>query len=162
VQVWTQEKVVDREQRRPLEILLVEDNETDVVLARAALLDSHIVHELRVVTDGEAALAFLRRKGKYSGAKRPDIVLLDLRLPKVDGHGVLAEMRSDAALKGIPVIILTGMPHDREAQKSYELGAAKYLVKPVAIKEYLAIIRAIQEFCRPRKGSEPESHARPH
>jgi len=131
----------------PIEILLVEDNQADVVLTKAALHDAGLNYALHVARDGEKALAFLRRKGRYSGMKQPDIVLLDLNLPRVDGHQVLAEMKADPALKHIPVIVLSGSINDQDMRRAYEEQAAKYLVKPVAVKEYFAIIRTIREFC---------------
>ncbi len=145
---------------RPIEILLVEDNEADIMLTRAALHDAHVDHELHIAKDGEKALAFLRRKGKHAAARPPDIVLLDLKLPRMDGHEVVAEMKADEALKRIPVIILSGSARAEDKRRSYEQHVAKYLVKPVAPKEYLAIVRAIQELCRLPDGRE--SAGRPH
>src|ERR1700704_5512989 len=136
-----EEKAEKLSVRRPIEILLVEDNEADIMLTRAALQDAHIVHELHVAKDGERALAFLRRKG----AKRPDIVLMDLKLPRMDGHEVVAEMKADQALRDIPVIVLSGSARAEDSRRSYAKNVAKYLVKPVGLKDYLRIVRAIQE-----------------
>jgi len=153
------EKMADR---RPIEILLVEDNDADIMLTRAALEDAEVVHELHVAKDGEKALAFLKRKGVYAHAKRPDIVLMDLKLPRMDGHEVVAEMQADAALRRIPVIVLSGSGRAEDIRKSYEYHVAKHLVKPVALKDYLRIVRAIQELCRLPVSNGHELDGRPH
>ena len=140
---------------RLLEILLVEDNVADIILTRTALRDSGILHHVEVAKDGKRAITFLKQCGKNGGPKRPDIVLLDLNMPKVNGFQVLSEMYNDSALQGIPVIVLSGspppvssgapIPKDMKAACAHH--PITYLLKPVLLKEYLALIRVIREIC---------------
>jgi CheY-like chemotaxis protein len=132
--------------RRAAVILMVEDDEGDVRLTREALRDCRVANELHVVADGEAALAFLRREGGYEGAPRPDLVLLDLNLPRKSGHEVLAELRADPDLHTIPVTILTTSSRDEDVLRSYELHANAYVTKPVGLDEFLHVVREIEGF----------------
>jgi CheY-like chemotaxis protein len=135
-----------RDTGRPAVVLMVEDDEGDVRLTREALRDCRIANELHVVGDGEAAMAFLRREGPYAGAPRPDLVLLDLNLPRKSGHEVLAEIRADPVLHTIPVTILTTSSRDEDVLRSYELHANAYVTKPVGLDEFLHVVREIEGF----------------
>ncbi len=130
----------------PVEILLVEDNPADVRLTQEALKEEKVYNNLYVVNDGEEAMAFLRKEGKYAQAVRPDLILLDLNLPKKDGREVLKEIKSDDGLKSIPVVILTISKADEDIIKSYNLHANCYITKPVDLKQFIKIARAVQEF----------------
>ena len=116
---------------RPAEILLVEDNAGDVELTREALAVGKVSNTLEVVADGIEAIAYLRRQGKYAAATRPDLVLLDLNLPRKDGREVLAEIKADEELRAIPVVVLTTSKADEDILKSYQLYANSYISKPV-------------------------------
>jgi CheY-like chemotaxis protein len=131
---------------RPVEILLVEDNLGDARLTEEALKEGKIRNNLHHVKDGVEALAFLRRQGGYAGAPTPDIVLLDLNLPKKDGRQVLAEMKADEALKTIPVVVLTTSEAEQDILRSYELHANCYVTKPVDLEKFISIVRAIEDF----------------
>jgi len=131
---------------RPLQMLLVEDNPADVRLALEALEHEKFRNVISVVTDGEEALAFLRREGGFVAAPRPDLVLLDLNLPKKDGREVLAEMKRDVNLRSIPVAVLTSSEDDEDVFRAYELGANCYITKPVDLEEFLKVVRAVQDF----------------
>ena len=130
----------------PIEILLVEDNPGDVDLAREALENSKIRNTLSVVGDGEEALAFLHRRGKYAAAPRPDLILLDLNLPRKSGREVLAEIKSDDHLKRIPVVILTVSKDEEDILASYNLHANCYITKPIDLHQFLRVVRAIEDF----------------
>jgi two-component system, chemotaxis family, response regulator Rcp1 len=132
--------------RRTATILMVEDDEGDVRLTREALRDGKLVNELHVVGDGESALAFLRREGPYADAPRPDLVLLDLNLPRMTGHEVLAELRADPRLHTIPVTVLTTSSRDEDVVRSYELHVNAYVTKPVGLDEFLHVVREIEDF----------------
>ncbi len=129
-----------------IEILLVEDNPGDVILTREALREGKIANNLHVVEDGEQAMAFLRREGTYEDAPRPDVVLLDLNLPRKDGREVLADVKSDLHLKHIPVVILTTSRNEEDVMKTYGLHANCYLVKPVEYAPFLEVIRSFESF----------------
>jgi len=131
---------------KPVEILLVEDNAGDADLAREALENSKIRNALNVVGDGEEAMAFLRGTGKYAGASRPDLILLDLNLPKKDGREVLAEIKADDDLKRIPVVILTTSQVEEDILRSYNLHANCYITKPIDLHQFLNVIKTIEEF----------------
>jgi chemotaxis family two-component system response regulator Rcp1 len=131
---------------KPIEILLVEDNPGDADLAREALENSKIYNLLHVVVDGEEAMAFLRRKGKYAKAPRPDLVLLDLNLPRKDGREVLAEIKSDPDLKRIPVVILTSSRDEDDILKSYNLHANCYITKPLDLHQFIKVVKSIEDF----------------
>lgn len=130
----------------PITILLVEDNPGDVDLAREALENSKMHNELLVVGDGEAAMAFLRRTGKYADAPRPDLVLLDLNLPKKDGREVLAEIKADPDLKRIPVVILTISKDEEDILRTYNLHANCFITKPIDLHQFIKVVRSIEEF----------------
>lgn len=130
-----------------LHILLVEDNPGDVRLMREALkFGSNSGHRLAVVDDGEQAIRYLRQISPYDEAVRPDLIFLDLNLPRKDGREVLAEIKSDAALRRIPVIVLTTSEADRDIHRAYDLHANCYVRKPTDLDTYLDVIRACQEF----------------
>lgn len=129
-----------------VEILLVEDSPSDVDLTREALEDAKIRNNLHVVADGVEAMAFLRRQGKYENAPRPDLVLLDLNLPKKDGREVLAELKSDPSLERIPVVILTTSEAEEDVLRSYELHANCYVTKPVDLDQFVKVVRSIENF----------------
>ena len=131
---------------KPARILMVEDNEGDVLLTRLALKDSKILVELDVVEDGVEAIDYLRHRGKYAGAPRPDLILLDLNLPRMDGREVLEEVKSDPDLRRIPVVILTGSAAEEDLIRAYDLHANCYVVKPVGAEEFGAIVKAIPTF----------------
>jgi two-component system response regulator len=131
---------------RPVEILLVEDSPTDALFAREALADSKIRHNLHTVTDGVAAMAFLRREGRYSVAPRPDLVLLDLNLPRMDGREVLGAVKADDRLKVIPVVVLTSSKAESDVLKAYGLHANCYIVKPVDIDQFATVVQTIDSF----------------
>jgi len=131
---------------RPVGILLIEDNPGDVRLAIEALKASEVAHNLHVVGDGVEALQFLYRKGKYGDAPRPDIILLDLNLPKKDGREVLAEIKQDEDLKRIPVVVLTTSEAEEDILKVYNLHANCYVKKPSELDQFIKHMRAIQDF----------------
>jgi CheY-like chemotaxis protein len=131
---------------RPVRILLVEDSPSDVAMTRAALRDGRIANNLSVVSDGEAAMAYLHRQGEYSHAERPDLVLLDLNLPKKDGREVLAEVKEDQDLKTIPIIVLTTSAAEIDVLRSYQLHANSYVTKPVGLDAFLESVRSIEDF----------------
>lgn len=129
-----------------IKILLVEDNPGDVRLTQEALRDSALANQMYVVNDGEAALQFLRNEGDYKTVPRPDIVLLDLNLPRKDGREVLAVLKHDDALRSIPVIVLTTSDDSWDVRKAYDLHANCYITKPVDYAEFTHIIRMIENF----------------
>ena len=129
-----------------LEILLVEDSPTDQLFAREALASSSLQHRLHVVDDGVEALSFLRRTGDYAECPRPDLVLLDLNLPRKDGREVLAELKADVLLATIPVIVLTTSVTDEDVTRAYGLRANCYISKPVDFEQFKRVIQAIQLF----------------
>jgi len=131
---------------RPAEILLVEDNPGDVELTREAMVEANVSNNLHVVHDGVEAMAFMRRQGKYVQAPRPDLVLLDLNLPKKDGREVLAEIKGDDDLKVVPVVILTTSDADADVLKSYQLYANSYITKPLAFAGFATVVRSIECF----------------
>lgn len=130
----------------PIEILLVEDNPGDVDLTREALETGKLRNNLYVVRDGEEAMAFLRHEGKYAGVPRPGLVLLDLNLPRKNGREVLAEMKSDANLKRIPVVILTSSQAEEDILKTYNLHANCYVTKPIELNHFIKVVQAIEVF----------------
>ncbi len=132
-------------QIKPVQILLVEDSPGDVSLTRAALADSRIANDLHVVGDGDLALEFLRAPGD-SASPRPDLVLLDLNLPRTDGREVLRQMKEDPLLRRIPVIVLTSSADEADVLKSYDLHANSYVTKPIDFEEFLSAVRTIEDF----------------
>jgi two-component system, chemotaxis family, response regulator Rcp1 len=131
---------------RPVEFLLAEDNPGDVRLTKEALRESKISNNLNVVPDGVEAMAFLRREGKYADAPRPDVILLDLNLPKKDGREVLAEVKGDPVLRLIPVVIITSSEAEQDVLKTYELYANCYVTKPVDLEQFIKVIQSIETF----------------
>ena len=131
---------------QPIEILLVEDNPGDADLARDALETSKVHNQVHVVTDGVAAMEFLRRKGKYADVPQPDLILLDLNLPKKDGREVLAEVKADPDLKRIPVVILTTSKDEADVPKAYNLHANCFITKPIDLDQFLKVVRTIEDF----------------
>ena len=131
---------------RPIEILLVEDNPGDVRLTREALKDGNVTNNLSVVRDGEQAMAFLRRESDYAEAPRPDLILLDLNLPRKDGREVLSEIKADQDLRRIPVVILTTSNHEHDILEAYDLNANCYITKPVDLDQFIGVVRSISSF----------------
>ncbi len=131
---------------RPIEILLVEDSSADVDLTREALEDAKVRNSLHVVRDGVEALAFLHREAPFGAAPRPDLILLDLNLPRKDGREVLAEIKDDSELRRIPVVILTTSEAEQDIVKSYDLHANCYVTKPVDLERFITVIRSIEDF----------------
>jgi two-component system, chemotaxis family, response regulator Rcp1 len=131
---------------KPIEMLLVEDSPTDILLAKEALQVSKVLNSLHVVMDGVEALAFLRREGKYHDMPRPDLILLDLNLPKKDGREVLAEIKADENLKRIPVVVLTTSEEQKDVLQSYGHHANCYIVKPVDFDKFANVVKEIESF----------------
>jgi CheY-like chemotaxis protein len=131
---------------RKVNILLVEDNPGDVRLMKEALASNGTPNNLRVVEDGDQALRYLRQTEPFSDATRPDLIFLDLNLPKKDGREVLAEVKSDSSLRRIPVVVLTTSEADKDVQRAYELYANCYVKKPTDLDDYLTVIRACENF----------------
>ncbi|GAB1644879.1 response regulator [Krasilnikovia sp. MM14-A1259] len=130
----------------PIEVLLVEDDPGDVLMTREAFQEHQVGNRLTVVPDGAEALAYLRREGAYPDAVRPDLILLDLNLPKRDGREVLAEIKDDPDLGRIPVVVLTTSAADDDILRSYQLHANAYVTKPVDFERFISVIRQIDEF----------------
>src|ERR1700735_648670 len=130
----------------PIEVLLVEDSPGDVALTQEAFLDANSAVHLHVASDGIEAMAFLRREGIHSQAPRPDLILLDLNLPKMDGREVLAHIKDDAKLKTIPTVILTTSDAEADIVKSYQLQANCYLSKPVQLDAFETLVKSINDF----------------
>lgn len=133
-------------QVRPVEILLVEDNEGDVFLTKKAFEKAKIANNIHVASDGEVAMDMLFKKGEYSDITRPDIVLLDINLPKKDGKQVLSEMKSSKLLRRIPVVILTSSKAEKDVIKTYDLHASSYIVKPLNLEKFHDVVTAIEDF----------------
>lgn len=131
---------------RPIEILLVEDNAGDIRLTQEALREGRVRNNLTIAKDGTEALAILRREPLYGEAARPDLVLLDLNLPKIDGRQVLADMKADPVLRRIPVVVLTTSKAEEDILRTYDLHANAYITKPVDFDQFIRIIQAIEEF----------------
>jgi chemotaxis family two-component system response regulator Rcp1 len=131
---------------RPVEILLVEDNPGDVRLTIEALRDSKVRNTLSVARDGVEALEYLRRAGAFANVVRPDLILLDLNLPRKDGREVLAEIKADPALHTIPVVILTTSRAEQDVLRSYELKANCYITKPVDLEQFITVVKSIEDF----------------
>jgi CheY-like chemotaxis protein len=129
-----------------IEILMVEDSPGDVRLTIEALKDAKIHNHLSVVRDGEEALAFLRKQGQYAKAPRPDLILLDLNLPKKDGREVLKEIKQEENLKRIPVVILTISTAEKDILKAYDLHANCYITKPVDFEQFTEVVKSIEDF----------------
>ena len=130
----------------PVEILLVEDNPGDVRLIQEAIKENKMLNNLSIVWDGVEAMAFLRREDGYADAVRPDLILLDLNLPRKDGREVLAEIKQDPDLKRIPVIVLTTSAAEQDIVRSYNLQANCYITKPVDLDQFIVIVKTIEDF----------------
>jgi chemotaxis family two-component system response regulator Rcp1 len=131
---------------RPIEILLVEDNPGDIRLTREGLKEGRIFNNLSVVEDGVEAMAFLRREGEYADAPHPDLILLDLNLPKKDGREVLKEIKSDPKLRRIPVVILTTSRAEEDIMDTYDQHANCYIIKPVDFDQFVNVVKTIEDF----------------
>jgi two-component system, chemotaxis family, response regulator Rcp1 len=129
-----------------IQLLLVEDNPGDVRLTKEALKEGKMLNRVTVVGDGEEALSFLRRQGKYADAGQPDLILLDLNLPKKDGRQVLAEIKADPGLKRIPVVVLTTSSAEEDILKTYDLHANCYVTKPVDLEQFMRVVKSIEDF----------------
>jgi chemotaxis family two-component system response regulator Rcp1 len=138
--------VTIEERKRPIEILLVEDNPGDVRLTLEAFKDAKVCNNLSVVQDGMEALAFLNREDEFAQAPRPDLILLDLNLPKKDGREVLLEIKADENLRRIPVVILTTSQAEEDIFRTYNLHANCYIAKPVDFDQFIKVIKSIEEF----------------
>ena len=132
--------------RRPVQILLVEDSPSDVAMTLAALREGHIANDMHVASDGEEALDYLFRRGEFRNAPRPDLILLDLNLPKKDGREVLAEVKADDSLKVVPVVILTTSGAESDVLRMYEVHANSYITKPVGFDQFLSVVQHIETF----------------
>jgi two-component system, chemotaxis family, response regulator Rcp1 len=130
----------------PIKVLLVEDNAGDVRLTKEALKEGRLLNSLEVVGDGVEALSFLRREPKYADAVQPDLILLDLNLPKKDGRQVLAEIKADPQLRRIPVVVLTTSSAEEDVLKTYDLHANCYITKPVDLEQFMRVIKSIEDF----------------
>jgi CheY-like chemotaxis protein len=138
--------VTQFEGERQVEILLVEDDPGDVMMTREAFQDYKLHNELHVVSDGAEAMAFLRQEGEYAGRPRPDLVLLDLNLPRMDGRQVLEAIKSDPDLASIPVVVLTTSENEDDVLRSYSLHANAYVTKPVDFQRFIEVVRQIDDF----------------
>jgi chemotaxis family two-component system response regulator Rcp1 len=136
----------NRKTGKPVEILLVEDNPGDVRLTQEAFKEGRVLNKLHVTRDGVEAMEFLRQKGKYAKAPRPDLILLDLNLPEKDGCEVLAEIKADKDLKRIPVVILTVSQAEEDILKSYNLNANCYIIKPIDLEQFIRAVKLIEDF----------------
>lgn len=131
---------------KPIQLLLIEDNPGDIRLTREALKDGKIHIHLTVMSDGAEALSYLRKEGKYAEVTRPDLILLDLKLPGKDGHEVLAEIKTDEELRHIPVVVLTSSEAEQNILASYELNANCYVCKPVDLDQFMKVVKSIEDF----------------
>lgn len=129
-----------------IEVLLVEDDPGDVLMTEEAFAEYKVANKLYVVSDGESAMAFLRKQGPYAGAATPDLVLLDLNLPRMDGREVLAELKEDPVLRRIPVVVLTTSEAEEDILRSYNLHANAYVTKPVDFERFISVVRKIDDF----------------
>lgn len=137
---------MDRGDSRPIEILLVEDNPGDARLTQEAMRAAKMRNNLTMVEDGVEAMAYLRREGRFEGAARPDLILLDLNLPRKDGREVLAEVKADPVLKFIPVVILTTSQAEEDVMRAYSLHANCYVTKPVDLDQFMRVVQTIDDF----------------
>jgi len=138
--------VTQFEGERQIEVLLVEDDPGDVMMTREAFQDYKLQNQLHVVSDGAEAMEFLRQEGEYAGRPRPDLVLLDLNLPRMDGRQVLEAIKSDPELASIPVVVLTTSENEDDVLRSYSLHANAYVTKPVDFARFIEVIRQIDDF----------------
>lgn len=137
---------VNTNNHKTVDVLLIEDSQADADLVQEAITDEKLVTHLDVVRDGEEAMAFLRRKGRYINAPRPDLILLDLNLPKKDGREVLRELKEDSDLRLIPAVVLTTSAAEKDILRSYELQANCYITKPVDFESFRRIVSQLKEF----------------
>ncbi len=151
---------------RPVEILLVEDSPSDTELTIEALREAKIRNNLSIAEDGVQALEFLRRQGKFADAPRPDLIMLDLNLPRKDGREVLAEIKSDESLRTIPVVVMTTSRAERDVLQAYQHHANCYVTKPVDFDQFLGVVRSIESFWlmvvtlpQPSKSPQPAAPA---
>jgi CheY-like chemotaxis protein len=144
----------------PIEVLLVEDSPGDVRLTRDAFRDANVSIHLSVAADGVEAMAFLRHEGPHVNARRPDLILLDLNLPKMDGREVLAHIKDDEGLKMIPTVILTTSDAEVDIRKSYQLQANCYLLKPVQLEDFEALVKSINDFWLTKVKLPPQGQGR--
>ncbi|MGE3357126.1 MAG: response regulator [Acidimicrobiia bacterium] len=138
--------MIDMQRARPIEILLVEDDPGDTLITREALEHSKVANELHCVVNGEDALLFLRRQQGFADAPRPDLILLDLNLPRRDGREVLQEIKADPDLRRIPVVVLTTSQAEEDVLRSYDLHANAYVTKPVDFERFVDVVRQVDEF----------------
>jgi two-component system, chemotaxis family, response regulator Rcp1 len=138
--------VFNLSESRPIEILLIEDSPSDAALTYEALEAGKIVNKLVRVEDGVEAMEYLRRQGKYSQASRPDLILLDLNMPRMDGREVLRELKTDPEFKIIPIVVLTTSRAEQDVLRSYELNANCYITKPVDFKQFIDVVKSIKQF----------------
>jgi len=131
---------------KAIDVLLVEDDPGDVLMTREAFKDNKLANRLSVVPDGVDAMAYLRKEGQFAGSPRPDLVLLDLNLPRMDGREVLAAMKSDPELRRIPVVVLTTSEAEEDVLRSYSLHANAYVTKPVDFHRFIEVVRQIDDF----------------
>ncbi len=131
---------------KPIEILLVEDNPGDVRLTVEALKEAKVSNNLHVAEDGVEAMTFLRREGRYAGVPRPDLILLDLNLPKKDGREVLEDVKNDRDLKRIPIVVMTTSKAEEDIVRSYDLHANCYITKPVDLDQFMTVVKSIEDF----------------
>jgi CheY-like chemotaxis protein len=129
-----------------VEVLLVEDDPGDVLMTQEAFADYKVANRLSVVSDGESAMAYLRKEGEYADAVTPDLVLLDLNLPRMDGREVLAELKADPELRRVPVVVLTTSDAEEDIMRSYNLHANAYVTKPVDFERFINVVRQIDDF----------------
>ena len=138
--------MTSRTHTKNIEILLVEDSPADILITREAFQDARLMNTIHVVEDGVQALEFLRREGNYASAPRPDLILLDLNLPRKNGREVLAEIKETAEFKSIPVVVLTTSNADEDILKAYDLHANCYVIKPVGFDNFLKAVQSIENF----------------
>jgi len=131
---------------RPIDILLVEDNPGDVRLTQEALLEGKVLNRIFIAYDGVEALDFLHRRGQFASAPRPDIILLDLNMPRMDGRECLARIKNDPDLRSIPVVVLTTSEADQDVIRSYDMHASCYISKPVDMEQFMKVVKAIKHF----------------
>jgi chemotaxis family two-component system response regulator Rcp1 len=136
----------DRTGPRPVQILIVEDNPADARLVREVMRDSKVLNEIHWVADGVEALAFLRRQGKYSGSARPNLIFLDLNMPKKDGRDVLKEVKSDKDLCRIPIVVMTSSQTEEDIARAYEQHANCYVRKPIDFEQFHSVVKTLENF----------------
>ncbi len=138
--------MIDSYRIRPIEILLIEDNHVDIRMTQEAFREYHISNHLSVVTDGEAAMDFIYQRGEHENAPRPDLILLDLNLPRKDGKEILNEVKADRNLRSIPIVVLTTSELDKDIQRSYCGNANAFLTKPIEFDDFVRMMKTIGDF----------------